>query len=99
MYLCHEMCTDAPLSLCSGVRVGYTPDVLTEATAELTVALLLATARRLPEGVQEVKRSALRTPTVSLAQSVTPLHLGPLHGYTIHIFQMQNIQLEIRTRQ
>ncbi|XP_036407307.1 glyoxylate reductase/hydroxypyruvate reductase [Megalops cyprinoides] len=38
-----------------GMRVGYTPDVLTDATAELTVALLLATARRLPEGVMEVK--------------------------------------------
>ncbi|XP_035280983.1 glyoxylate reductase/hydroxypyruvate reductase-like isoform X2 [Anguilla anguilla] len=38
-----------------GIRVGYTPDVLTDATAELTVALLLATARRLLEGVQEVK--------------------------------------------
>lgn len=39
-----------------GIRVGYTPDVLTDATAELTVALLLATARRLPEGVEEVKK-------------------------------------------
>ncbi|XP_070769372.1 glyoxylate reductase/hydroxypyruvate reductase isoform X1 [Enoplosus armatus] len=39
----------------SGIRVGYTPDVLTDATAELTVALLLAAARRLPEGVEEVK--------------------------------------------
>ncbi|KAJ8247801.1 hypothetical protein GJAV_G00250680 [Gymnothorax javanicus] len=38
-----------------GVRVGYTPDVLTDATAELTVALLLATSRRLPEATQEVK--------------------------------------------
>ncbi|XP_037635885.1 glyoxylate reductase/hydroxypyruvate reductase [Sebastes umbrosus] len=38
-----------------GIRVGYTPDVLTDATAELTVALLLATARRIPEGVEEVK--------------------------------------------
>ncbi|XP_045886951.1 glyoxylate reductase/hydroxypyruvate reductase isoform X1 [Micropterus dolomieu] len=38
-----------------GIRVGYTPDVLTDATAELTIALLLATARRLPEGVEEVK--------------------------------------------
>lgn len=45
-------------TLTSGIRVGYTPDVLTDATAELTVALLLATARRLPEGVEEVKRSA-----------------------------------------
>ncbi len=32
------------------IPVGYTPDVLTDATAELTVSLLLATARRLPEG-------------------------------------------------
>uniref|UniRef100_A0A672LJH7 Glyoxylate reductase/hydroxypyruvate reductase a n=1 Tax=Sinocyclocheilus grahami TaxID=75366 RepID=A0A672LJH7_SINGR len=39
-----------------GIRVGYTPDVLTDATAELTVALLLATCRRLPEGVEEVKK-------------------------------------------
>lgn len=43
----------------SGIRVGYTPDVLTDATAELTVALLLATARRLPEGIEEVKKLVL----------------------------------------
>ena len=33
-----------------GIRVGFTPDVLTHATAELTVSLLLATSRRLVEG-------------------------------------------------
>lgn len=33
-----------------GIRLGYTPDVLTHATAELTVALLLATSRRIVEG-------------------------------------------------
>lgn len=33
-----------------GIRVCNTPDVLTRATAELTLALLLAAARRLPEG-------------------------------------------------
>ncbi|CAD0202447.1 unnamed protein product [Chrysodeixis includens] len=38
-----------------GIRVGYTPDVLTDATAELTVALLLATARRLPEAQEEAR--------------------------------------------
>lgn len=32
------------------IRVGYTPRVLTAATAELTVSLLLATSRRLLEG-------------------------------------------------
>lgn len=28
-----------------GIRIGYTPDILTDATAELTLALLLATSR------------------------------------------------------
>lgn len=37
-----------------GIRVGYTPDVLTDATAELTVALLLATSRRLFEANKQV---------------------------------------------
>ncbi|XP_041112776.1 glyoxylate reductase/hydroxypyruvate reductase-like [Polyodon spathula] len=44
-----------------GIRVGYTPEVLTDATAELTVALLLATARRLPEAVEEVKNGGWST--------------------------------------
>lgn len=33
-----------------GIRVANTPGVLTRATAELTLALLLAAARRIPEG-------------------------------------------------
>lgn len=36
-----------------GIRVGYTPDVLTDAVADLTIGLLLATSRRLIEGNQE----------------------------------------------
>ncbi|XP_045500313.1 glyoxylate reductase/hydroxypyruvate reductase-like [Colias croceus] len=32
-----------------GIKVGHTPGVLTDATAELTLALLLSTSRRLPE--------------------------------------------------
>ena len=38
-----------------GIPVGNTPGVLTETTADLAVALLLATARRLPEAVEAVK--------------------------------------------
>ncbi|CAG4956187.1 unnamed protein product [Parnassius apollo] len=38
-----------------GIRIGYTPDVLTDATAELTLALLLSTSRRLPEAQHEAK--------------------------------------------
>lgn len=39
-----------------GIVVGNTPDVLTDATAELTVALLLATSRRLMEVTKEVTK-------------------------------------------
>lgn len=35
-----------------GIRVGNTPDVLTDATADLTFALLLAAARQLPAAAQ-----------------------------------------------
>ncbi|KAL6466908.1 hypothetical protein MHYP_G00247120, partial [Metynnis hypsauchen] len=38
-----------------GIRVGYTPEVLTDAVAELTIALLLATSRRLIEATHEAK--------------------------------------------
>ncbi len=38
-----------------GVAVGHTPDVLTETTADLALALMLATARRLPEALAAVK--------------------------------------------
>ncbi len=37
-----------------GIPVGNTPDVLTDATADLTFALLLAAARRLPDAVASV---------------------------------------------
>lgn len=40
-----------------GIAVGNTPDVLTEATADLAFALILAAARRLPEAA-----AAVRTP-------------------------------------
>lgn len=43
------------VSLNRGIRVGYTPEVLTDAVAELTVALLLATSRRLIEATHEAK--------------------------------------------
>ena len=32
------------------IRVGYTPEILTDATAELTVSLLLTVSRRMREG-------------------------------------------------
>ncbi|TMS39023.1 hypothetical protein L596_005620 [Steinernema carpocapsae] len=38
-----------------GVAICTTPDVLTETVSELTIALLLATARRIPESINEAK--------------------------------------------
>ena len=40
---------DLELTRARGIAVGVTPDVLTEATADLAFALLLAAARRLPD--------------------------------------------------
>ena len=40
---------DLEAAAARGIPVGVTPDVLTDATADLTMALILAAARRLPE--------------------------------------------------
>jgi glyoxylate reductase len=39
-----------------GIPVGHTPEVLTDATADLAVGLMLAVARRIPEGDALVRR-------------------------------------------
>jgi glyoxylate reductase len=44
-----------------GIAVGVTPDVLTDATADLAFALLLAAARRLPEAAAAVRDGRWRT--------------------------------------
>jgi len=44
-----------------GVPVGHTPGVLTEATADLTLALMLTTARHLIEAAGDVKAGRWRT--------------------------------------
>ena len=44
-----------------GIPVGVTPDVLTEATADLAFALLLAAARRLPEAEADARGGRWRT--------------------------------------
>lgn len=57
---------DADAARARGVRVTNTPDVLTNATAELAVTLMLAAARRVAEGTRSCERNggargALRT--------------------------------------
>jgi glyoxylate reductase len=51
---------DVAAATARGVCVSNTPDVLTEATADLTFALILAAARRLGEGERLVRAGAWR---------------------------------------
>jgi glyoxylate reductase len=44
-----------------GIAVGRTPDVLTDATADLAMALLLAAARRLPEAQADAREGRWQT--------------------------------------
>src|SRR4051812_41991056 len=55
-----------------GIPVGFTPDVLTEATADATFALLLASARRVVEGDHTVRAGRWLTwePTLLLGHDV-----------------------------
>jgi lactate dehydrogenase-like 2-hydroxyacid dehydrogenase len=46
---------DLKAATARGIPVGHTPGVLTEATADMTFALLMSAARRIPEGVDDVR--------------------------------------------
>ena len=61
-----------------GIAVGVTPDVLTDATADLAFALLLAAARRLPEAMAAVDTGEWRTwePAQWLGRDVHGATLG-----------------------
>jgi glyoxylate reductase len=65
-----------------GVVVSNTPDVLTEATAELTVALMLSLLRRVAEGDRLIRRGEhwIWAPNLMLGQGLAGLTLG-LVGY------------------
>lgn len=65
-----------------GLPVGHTPGVLTEATADMAFALLLATARNLLPGNQYIRRGEWKTwdPTLLLGQAVWGATLGVI-GY------------------
>lgn len=70
---------DVPACTRRGIAVGNTPGVLTETTADLAFALLLAAARRLPEGDRYVRAGRWKTWGPLLL-------LGPdVHGATLGI--------------
>ncbi len=61
-----------------GIPVGHTPGVLTDATADLTLALLLAAARRVVEGDAFVRAGKWRAwdPGLLLGRSLSGATLG-----------------------
>ena len=73
---------DVPACTARGVWVTNTPDVLTDATADLTWALILGLARRLREGERMLRAGEFRgwAPTMLLGRELRGLTLGIL-GY------------------
>jgi len=69
---------DLDAATARGIVVGNTPDVLTEATADLTFALLLAAARKLPQAIASVDAGEWLTwePGGFLGQAVQGATLG-----------------------
>jgi len=61
-----------------GIPVGHTPDLLTDATADLTFALILAAARRLGEAIDYARSGRWQTwgLTTLLGESVSGATLG-----------------------
>ncbi len=69
---------DVAAATAAGIAVGHTPGVLTDATADLAFALLMATARRVAEGDREVRAGKWQTwgPSVLLGPDVWGATLG-----------------------
>ena len=75
-----------------GIPVGHTPNVLTDATADLTFALMLAAARKLPDGIEEV-----RTGTAVTWQPDHNLGID-VHGATLGIIGFGRIGRAVARR-
>jgi len=69
---------DLEAAKAKGIAVSNTPDVLTEDTADLTMALILMVCRRLGEGERMVRANSWTgwTPTQLMGQRVTAKKLG-----------------------
>jgi glyoxylate reductase len=83
---------DLAAATARGIAVGNTPDVLTEATADLAFTLLLAAARRLPAALETVRAGDWLTwePDKDLGYDV--------HGATLGIVGMGRIGRAVARR-
>ena len=83
---------DVPAATARGVAVCFTPGVLTETTADLAFALLMAAARRIVEGVDYVRAGNWKTwgPLLLLGHEV--------HGATLGIVGFGRIGREVAKR-
>ncbi len=83
---------DIPEATRRGIPVGYTPEALTQTTADATLALMLTAGRRVTESERAVRAGKWRT--------WHPLHyLGQdLYGATLGIIGMGRIGLEVAKR-
>jgi glyoxylate reductase len=83
---------DLEAAAARGIAVGNTPDVLTDATADLAFALLLAAARRLPEATASVMEGDWLTWEPGR-------HLGyDVHGATLGIIGLGRIGRAVARR-
>jgi glyoxylate reductase len=83
---------DLEAATARGIPVGNTPDVLTETTADLALALMLAAARKVVEGAELVRRGEWRTwdPNLLLGYD--------LHGSTVGIVGLGRIGRAVARR-
>jgi lactate dehydrogenase-like 2-hydroxyacid dehydrogenase len=84
---------DLPVARRLGITVTNTPDVLTETTADLTVTLMLAVARRLPEADHFVRSGSWTSWKLA-----PPLMGVDLYGKTLGLFGMGRIGRAVARR-
>jgi len=83
---------DLEAAAAHNIPVGHTPDLLTDATADLTFALILAAARRLVEAVDYAREGHWKT------WELTNLLGADVHGSTLGIIGMGRIGQAVAKR-
>ena len=83
---------DVPALTKRGIPAGNTPGVLTETTADLAFALLMAAARRIPESIDYVREGRWKTWGPMLLMGVD------IHGATLGIVGFGRIGREMARR-